>query len=294
MKSARPEYHARMANILIPLPARDYDPTEVAVSWQQLSARGHRVVFATPLGLPAQADPLMVTGEGLDFWGRIPGLKALKLVGLSLRANAAARAAHAALLKNAGYRQPLRWEQAAAQPFDALLLPGGHAQGMREYLESPVLQGLVASFFAANKPVAAVCHGVVLAARSRDAATGHSVLHGRKTTALTWAFEKKAAGLARFTRWWDPHYYRTYREGAGEPVGYMSVQAEVTRALAQPEDFCDAPLGSFKQQSGLFRDSPADASPAFVVRDGNYVSARWPGDVHAFARSFAEVIEAAV
>ena len=74
----------------------------------------------------------------------------------------------------------------------------------------------------------------------------------------------------------------------------MSVQAEVTRALAQPEDFCDAPLGSFKQQSGLFRDSPADASPAFVVRDGNYVSARWPGDVHAFARSFAEVIEAAV
>jgi len=27
-----------------------------------------------------------------------------------------------------------------------------------------------------------------------------------------------------------------------------------------------------------------------VTRDGNYVSARWPGDVHCFATTFAAVL----
>ena len=27
-------------------------------------------------------------------------------------------------------------------------------------------------------------------------------------------------------------------------------------------------------------------NPAWVVRDGNYVSARWPGDVFTFAQTF--------
>ena len=35
---------------------------------------------------------------------------------------------------------------AAARRFDALLLPGGHAPGMREYLESAALQSAVAAF----------------------------------------------------------------------------------------------------------------------------------------------------
>jgi hypothetical protein len=35
---------------------------------------------------------------------------------------------------------------------------------------------------------------------------------------------------------------------------------------------------------------PAEA--AWVVRDGNYISARWPGDVHTFARTFAELLDA--
>ena len=29
---------------------------------------------------------------------------------------------------------------------------------------------------------------------------------------------------------------------------------------------------------------------AFVVRDGNYLSARWPGDVHRFAREFSALL----
>ena len=65
------------------------------------------------------------------------------------------------------------------------------------------------------------------------------MLHGRRTTALTWALERKAWGIARWTRFWDSDYYRTYVEEPGQRWGYMSVQQEVTRALADPTDFAD-------------------------------------------------------
>jgi putative intracellular protease/amidase len=40
----------------------------------------------------------------------------------------------------------------------------------------------------------------------------------------------------------------------------------------------------------MVRDTFDDARPAFVVRDGNYISARWPGDAHTLARRFAEIL----
>jgi len=280
--------------VLMPLPRADFDPSEVAVSWKILAESGHDVVFATPDGGVASADPVMLSGIGLDFWSRVRGLRRLKLIGLPLRADRNARAAHAQLVHDAAFRAPLAYADLRAEAFGALLLPGGHAQGMREYLEDDNLQRIVAAFFAADKPVAAICHGVVLAARSISAQTGRSVLHGRRTTALTWKLERTAWLLSRYAgRWWDRDYYRTYREQPGEPPGYRSVEAEVTRALARPDDFLDVPEGApqrFRKASGLFRDSPHDARPAFVVRDGNYVSARWPGDVHTFARTFVEIL----
>src|SRR6185312_1365185 len=113
----------------------------------------------------------------------------------------------------------------------------------------------------------------------------------RKTTALTWDFERRAASIARVTRFWDRGYYRTYTEQAGEPAGYMSVQAEVTRALQDPSGFCDVPADSAHRRmktSGLRRDTTADSRPAFVVDDGSYVSARWPGDTHTFAKTLSD------
>ncbi len=250
------------------------------------------MTFATPDGWPGQGDPVMLTGIGLDPWGNIPLLRNVRLVGLMLRANRDAREAYRAMLASPEFAAPFRWDALSAQGFDGLLLPGGHwARGMREYLESDVLQQLVAAFFAADKPVAAICHGVLLAARSRDV-SGKSVLYGRKTTALTWALEKSASGIASITRWWDRGYYRTYPDEPGQPEGYMSVQQEVTRALADQGDFLDVPAGApdyRSKTSGLSRDSASDERPSWVVRDRNYLSARWPGDVHAFARQFAEM-----
>jgi len=286
-----------MAQILIPTPARDFDPTEVAVSWQILQSLGHTVIFATPGGETAQADEMMVSGQGLDLWGFIPVLRRFPLLGLLMRADRNGRRAYAAMMDDPRFKTPLKWADIDAGKFDGLHRLGGHrARGIRQYLESSVLQGVVAEFFAADKPVAAICHGVVLAARSISKGTGKSVLYGRKTTALTWAMEGAAATVGRVVRFWDPSYYRTYREETGQSLGYMSVQAEVTRALEKPGDFMDVPERSpnyRRKTSGLHRDTPEDSSPAFVVQDGNYVSARWPGDVHTFANVFAALVSQA-
>jgi putative intracellular protease/amidase len=284
-----------MARVLVLLPARDFDPSEAAVGWRVLANAGHTVSFATPEGRPAVADEMMLTGKGLDPWGAIWLLRNLPLVGLLMRANRDARKAYAEMTVDPNYVAPQRWDAIDVSAFDALLLPGGHrARGMREYLESEILQRHVASFFDEEKPVAAICHGVLLAARSISKHTGRSVLWGYQTTALTWAFENSGWSVARVTRFWDPNYYRTYPEQNGQPKGFMSVQQEVTRALARPDDFRDVPKTDpdyRRKTSGLARDSRDDETPAFVVRDRNYVSARWPGDAHTFAKTLAGMLK---
>jgi putative intracellular protease/amidase len=238
--------------VVMPLPAEGFDPTETAIPWQLLSERGVRVVFASPEGKIPSADPRMLTGEGLGSYAE------------QLRADANAREAHAAMRKADDFRGPLAYESLRAAEFDALLLPGGHAPGMKVYLESTVLQRFVGEFFAGGRPVGAICHGVLLAARSTLPGSERSVLLGKRTTALPRHMERLAWTLTR-KRLGD--YYRTY------PV---YVQDEVTAVLEDRRDYVVGPRG-FK------RDSPEDLRPGFVVVDGRYVSARWPGDAHTFA-----------
>jgi protease I len=247
-----------MAKILIPIPSTDFDPTESAVPWQALTAAGHTISFATPDGLPGAADPIMVTGKGL---GPLAAL---------LMNDANGRQAYARMAQSAEFLAPLRYSDVRSADFDALLLPGGHAPGMRPYLESATLQKQVAEFFAANKPIAAICHGVLLAARSPNAA-GRSVLYGRKTTALTKTLELSAWAL---TALWMGRYYRTYAQ---------TLQDEVQSMLANPKDFIPG-------TPALRRDGPDNFTPGFTVRDGNYLSARWPGDAHRFAAEFVNML----
>ena len=286
-----------MGTVLIPIPDRDFDPTAVAVSWRVLTRNGHRVVFATESGTPGVADDIMVTGRGLDVWSALSVLGAVPLIGLMLRANNDGRSAYRDMLRSAEYQHPVSWAHATLDGIDAMLLPGGHrARGMRSYIDSDILQRLVVEAFSGGVIVAAICHGVLLAARSVDPGTGHSVLYGRKTTALTWAMERLAWRLTRITRFWDPNYYRTYTEEPGQPGGYMSVQSEVTRALEDSADFRDVAHGSPQwrlKTSGMVRDTASNSRPAFVVDDGNYVSARWPGDTHTFATVLSEKLKAA-
>lgn len=251
-----------MATVLLPLPERDFDPTETGVPWTALRAHEHRIVFATPNGQPGEADPKLVTGRGLGIFAPF------------LKADLNGCAAYGAMIATEAYRHPISYQEIRADDFAAVLLPGGHAKGMRPYLESPLLQSAVAAFFAEAKPIGAICHGVLLAARSK-AASGKSVLFGRRTTALTRLMELGAWAL---TASYLGDYYRTY------PV---TVEAEVKAALASPADFVHGP-------AAFARDAPSQLQRGFTVRDGNYLSARWPGDAHRFAAEFTALVDAAV
>jgi protease I len=248
-----------MATILMPLPSQDFDPTESGVPWRILHERGHRVVFATPDGRPGAADPKMVTGEGLGVFARL------------LKADHNGRSAYDEMVQSAEFQKPLHYADIREGDFDALLLAGGHAKGMRPYLESIRLQNAVVGFFARRKVVGAICHGVVLAARSRDAG-GRSALYGRKTTALTKLMELSAWAA---TWLYLGDYYRTYP---------TTVEDEVRGVLTHPDDFLVGPVA-------LNRDAPEMLEAGFTVRDGNYLSARWPGDAHRFASELAGMVE---
>jgi len=171
-----------MATVLFPLPNSDFDPTETGVPWRVLRQRGHRVVFATPDGKIARADPRLITGEGLG------------ILATFMKADDNGRSAYEDMSRSGEFQHPVSHRDIHTENLDALILPGGHASGMRPYLESNQLQSIVTDLFEQNRPVGAICHGVLLAARSR-AADGKSVLFGRKTTALTKIMELTAWAL---------------------------------------------------------------------------------------------------
>lgn len=279
--------------VIIPLSRYDFDPSEVAIPWQILNDKGFEVYFATIDGSKGQADPLMLNGEGLDPWGCIPVVKKLKLVGLALRADGNARKAYKALELDHNFNHPLKYADLRVADFDGLILPGGHAKGVIPYLENETLRRFVAEFFDSedeqgnHKPIAAICHGVLVAARAISNKTGKSCLYGKKTTCLTWKLEESAWKITKYyARFWDSDYYRTYPEAAHEPYGYWSTEAEVTRALEHHSDFVDADKNDFQKASGLFRDNLDNEKPAHVVQHGNYLSGRWPGDVHTMTKRF--------
>ena len=244
------------STIVLPLPDRDFDVTEVAVPWHVLTQAGHRVVFATEAGgrRPA-ADQRLLDGV---LFGR-------------LGAEDDAKALYGALLEDPAFGDPMPWSEIRPSEVDGLVLAGGHAPGMRQYLGSSVLHERVAALWSSGMPVGAICHGVVVLARSVDPLTGRSVLAGRRTTALTKAMERSAY-LA--TAWRLGRYDRT------DPA---YVQDEVTAALGGDGAFLVGPRG-------LRRDAEATAGTGFVVRDGDYVSARWPGDAWTFAQAYAELL----
>jgi putative intracellular protease/amidase len=191
-----------------------------------------------------------------------------------LGAAAEARSYYAELVTAPEFTAAQAWGGLDPAAFDGLLLPGGHAPGMRQYLGSPTLREQVARFWATGRPVGAICHGVLVLARTRDAA-GRSVLAGRRTTCLPKYMER----LAYFTTAWRlGRYYRTYP---------AYVEDEVKAALVPGSQFQRGPV------TLTARGSATDDSAAFVVQDRNYLSARWPGDAYLFARRFCDLLQPA-
>lgn len=246
--------------ILIPTSTLDFDPTEVAVPWKILHDGGQEICFATDTGKAGTGDQRMLDGEGFGI------LKPL------LIAQQPAQDTYRLMLKDNAFQNPIHYDDIRVEDFDAILLPGGHAKGTIPYLESKTLQSAIAGFFGANKPVGAICHGVVAACRAQNPETGKSVLFGRKTTALLKRQELLAYHLTRVKL---GDYYLTY------PI---TVEDEVVSTLQSAEDFIHGPLP-------VLRDDMKHLSRGFTVRDGNYLSARWPGDAHKFATEFLEMVQ---
>ncbi len=222
--------------------------------WRLLTRLGHEVRFATEAGGAAPAaDQRLLDGVIFGQLGADPEPKAF----------------YAELQADDSFRSPLAWPDLEPDRFDGLLLPGGHARGMRQYLASEVLRRKVAELWALDRPVGAICHGVLVLARTVDPATGRSLLYGHRTTCLP-KYMERSAFLA--TAWRLGRYYRTYPE---------YVEDEVRDALRDDRDFVRGPRVLSK------RGTDSDDGPAFVVEDGRYVSARWPGDAYLFAKRFA-------
>jgi putative intracellular protease/amidase len=232
---------------LIPLPDHDFDPTESATPWLLCKQRGWRVSFSTEHGQVAAADPRLLLGPLRGPLGAGPkGLRAYQ-----------------AMSRDQAFLQPIPYAEIDPSQFTALSLTGGHAPGMRQYLESSVLQRKAFEFWQAGKVIGAICHGVLVLARAIDPASGCSLLHGSRVTALTKNLERSGYAL---TFWLLGRRYRTYD---------CFVADEVRACLAHPGDFSDGP-------SMLL---------PYAVVDGRLVTARWPLDAMRYSQRLIETIE---
>ncbi|WP_405865170.1 MULTISPECIES: type 1 glutamine amidotransferase domain-containing protein [unclassified Streptomyces] len=246
--------------VLMPLPDHDFDVTEVAVPWRVLTDAGHEVVFATEsAGTRPAADPRLLTGV---LFGQ-------------LGAEDEPRRFYEQLTAAPEFTATAAWADVDVTAYDGLLLPGGHAPGMRQYLGSQQLQQQVAWFWALGRPVGAICHGVLVLARTQDPDTGRGILADRRTTCLP-KYMERTAYLS--TAWRLGRYYRTYP---------AYVEDEVRSALADP-------AAQFERGPRVLtqRGTASDDTHAFVVQDGTYLSARWPGDAYLFARRYVELLGA--
>ncbi len=233
-----------MKKAIIPVPDKDFDTTEVAIAWKILKANGIRIVFSTENAVVAATDPLLLTGV---IFGQLGAKKD-------------AIEAYNELLKSAEFQHPIKYNEINPSEYDLLYLPGGHAKGMRQYLESKVLQNKIVEFFKLNKQVGSVCHGTLVLARSMDASTGKSVVYDYQLTGLTKSLEKLAYYL---TKWKLDDYYRTY-------PAYLQDEVE-----------------SLLKESSNFKTGFSSFIP-FLVEDRNLISARWPNDVEKLANRLAE------
>lgn len=251
----------KRSTVLIPIPNYGFDPTEVAVPWKLLTQDNFKVVFASPNGERGEGDQLMLTGKRLGIWKSL------------LKTRKDAVEFYQEMIKSPEFNQPITYTAINADEYDGLLLGGGHDKGVKEYLESKILQDVVVQFFTKNKAVGAICHGLVLAARSINPSTQKSVLHDYKTTSLLQSQELTAYNL---TRLWLKDYYLTYPR--------LTVEKEVRSVLADKANF-------IKGKLPLFRDSKEKMHRGFCLRDRNLVSARWPGDAYNFAFGFIDLLK---
>lgn len=234
--------------ILIALPNKDFDLTEVAVPWSIFKSKGYEVVFATEDGSPGAVDPKLITGVIFGQLGAKP--EAIKI--------------YRTLEKVPEFTNPIKYTEVDESEYELLHLPGGHAKGMRQYLESEELREIVLKFYEANKIMGAICHGSIVLARTKNPETGKSIIYNRTITGLIKRLEKIAYYI---TAWKLGDYYRTYPE---------YTEDEISRNL---------------KDKSQFKRGSLNAKKPFVCIDENIVTARWPEDAYLYGETLVKKLE---
>ena len=235
-----------MKKILIPIPDKDFDLTEVAVPWKRLTENGYQIIFATENGAIGKTDQRLIDGVIFGQLGAKPYAIAI----------------YNEMLESEEYNNPITYSAINTDEYILLHLPGGHEKGIKQYLESVVLQEKVAQFFYQNKLVGSICHGAIVLARTKDINTGKSIVANRKLTGLTKKLEKLAYYM---TAWKLGDYYRTYP---------TYTQDEVQSNLSDPSNF----------KTGPFMFKP------FVCQDNNLITARWPKDIELYCKTLIKAL----
>ena len=208
--------------------------------WRLLTRAGHEVVFATEKGAAApQADPLLLTGVLFGQLGAEPEPSAF----------------YRELERDAAFCNPVAWDAIDVARFDGLLLAGGHAPGMRQYLGST---------------------------RCRSRSRRSSRRDGRSARSATACWWRRAASIPRpggassssaarpacqgpwsataywLTAWKLGRYYRTYP---------AYVEDEVRAALRDPaRQFERGPIALVRRDRRRIRARPSSSRTAATCR----------------------------
>jgi putative intracellular protease/amidase len=236
-------FHMEQIKILMPLPDNDFDPTEASIPWLACQTKGWAVEFSTEHGNIAQADPN-------------------KLKGL-LKASVAARSAYKQMSEDPAYLAPISYEDINPERYQALLLPGGDGLRMRQYFESRILQEKVLQLWQKGILIGAICHGMLVLARTINPQTSHSVIYGYKVTTVPKSLDRFAYDV---DKWLIKHGYIMYPK---------CVMDEVQQSLEHPEDLLKG---------------PGFLTP-FAYTDRNLISARWYLDAEVFAQHFTQALQ---
>lgn len=234
-------------NILLPLPDYDFDPTEASIPWSVCHSKGWKVTISTEHGAAAQPDFNKLKGL-------LPGI---------LTAGPRAQEAYRLMSQDASYQRPIPYSEIDPEHYHAILLPGGDAPRMRQYLESELLRSKVLLFYKLGKIIGAICHGTLVLARTVDPQTGQSIIYGHKITTVPKGLDKTAYLL---DSWFTKRGYIMYSS---------CVEDEVRGCLKDPADLTFGP--------GIFTP--------YVVSDGLLVTSRTYIDAEKFSDCFANVLE---
>lgn len=95
---------------------------------------------------------------------------------------------------NAELAATVKLNSLSAGDFDAVFYPGGHGP-LWDLVDNPASIQLIEDFWAANKPVSAVCHAPIALVNAKDE-NGQYIVKGREVTGFTNS-EEEAVGLTK-------------------------------------------------------------------------------------------------